>query len=137
MTGVTRVSYTAFWQDGIGRQIASADYGTNNPGTLPLTPPPSTATVLVGLVAYNARGEAFLTTDPAGTVTRSDSDDAGRQIRMIQNYQPVAPLSSGAGLLSPLPPGEGEGCACASSTAGPDVNVTTLTTYTPDDNVPR
>ncbi len=36
-----RVSYTAFWQDGIGRQIASADYGTNNPGTLPLTPPPS------------------------------------------------------------------------------------------------
>ena len=139
----SRVSYTAFWQDGIGRQIASADYGTNNPGTLPLTPPPSTAAVLVGLVAYNARGEAFLTTDPAGTVTRSDSDDAGRQIRMIQNYQPVAPLSSGAGPLSPLHhplrgcPGEGqgEGCGCASSTTGPDVNVTTLTTYTPDDNV--
>ncbi len=133
-----RVSYTAFWQDGIGRQIASADYGTNNPGTLPLTPPPSTASVLVNQIAYNARGEAFLTTDPAGMMVRTDSDDAGRQIRMIQNYQPVSPLSSGAGILSALPLGEGkgEGCGCpASPTTGPDVNMTTLWKYTPDDKV--
>ena len=30
-----RVSYAAFWQDGAGRQIAAANYGTNG-GTAPI-----------------------------------------------------------------------------------------------------
>ena len=83
-----RMNYTAFWQDGGGRSIATANYGINNPGTLPLSPPPSTSTVLVSQTAYNNRGEAYLSTDPAGMVTRTDTDDAGRTIRTIQNYVP-------------------------------------------------
>ena len=40
----------------------------------------------VTLTAYNARGEAWQTTDPAGTVTRTICDDAGRTIDVVQNY---------------------------------------------------
>ena len=101
--------------------------------------------------------------NPTVTVTRTDSDDAGRTVRTIQNYQPVAGLS--AAPLSPLAlysgsnstlgspllySGEGLGVranlessvgwgpsswSAAPSTTGPDVNITTLNTYTPDDNI--
>jgi hypothetical protein len=114
-----RVSYMAFWQDGGGRPIASANYGAA--GTAPATPlalPVSSATVLVNQTAYNNRAEAYLATDPAGMVTRTDTDDAGRTVRTIQNYAGQAseslpsPCIQGEGseyLPSPGTPGEGQG----------------------------
>ena len=53
-----RVNYRAMWPDGIGRQTAAANYGTNanTPITRPSTAPASSISVLVSLVAYNIRG---------------------------------------------------------------------------------
>ncbi|MCZ2340783.1 MAG: RHS repeat protein, partial [Bacteroidales bacterium] len=88
----SRDSYMAMWYDGVGRGVASANYGTNGevgPPERPDGPPESSDDVLVSLTAYNARGEAFETTDPAGRVARSYSDDAGRTVRTIQNYVAV------------------------------------------------
>ena len=128
LPGNARMYYTAFWQDGGGRQVATANYGINNPNPLPLSPPPSSATVLLSQTAYNNRGEGYLSTDPAGMVTRTDTDNAGRTIRTVQNYVPFSPLPGGGC--------QGEGtCVCATPTTGSDVNVTVLTSYTPDDNV--
>jgi RHS repeat-associated protein len=137
----SRTSYMAYWQDGGGRPVATANYGTASPGTPPFPPPVSSASVLVSQTAYNNRAQGYLSTDAAGMVTRVDSDDTGRPIRTIQNY-----ISAGDGsncLPSPCTQGEGQGvraggevCGANScSTTGPDVNVTVLTTYTPDDNV--
>ena len=143
-----RVSYAGAWFDGTGRAIAGADYGTNSfdPAEV-LSPPESSDSVLVSLTGYNARGEAFETIDPAGTVNRTLADDTGRQVCMIGNF-----VAEGLGAA-----GEGLGCApgvplasevtgygpvsrpchdpCANPTAGTDVNVTTLTSYTPDGNI--
>jgi RHS repeat-associated protein len=85
----SRDTYVAMWQDGIGRLIASANFGTNDnagPPERPESPPESTDEVLVSLTAYNERGEAFETTDPAGMVNRTYADDAGRTVRTIQNF---------------------------------------------------
>jgi RHS repeat-associated protein len=85
----SRDSYVATWYDGVGRGVASANYGTNAEAGLPERPesaPASSDGVLVSLIAYNARGEAFETVDPAGQVTRTYSDDAGRAVRTITNY---------------------------------------------------
>ena len=45
-TGHARVSYAAFWQDGAGRQIAAANYGTNG-GTAPTPPLSAPSRVIV------------------------------------------------------------------------------------------
>lgn len=85
----SRDSYVAMWHDGIGRSIASADYGTNDnlgPPQRPAEPPESSDTVLVSRVRYNARGEAFETVDAAGVVNRTEADAAGRTVRTIKNY---------------------------------------------------
>ncbi len=85
---LARVSYQAMWYDGIGRPIATADYGTNNnagPPTRPGSPPSSSDTVLVGLTGYNDRGEADTATDPEGAVTATTFDDAGRVIETVQD----------------------------------------------------
>jgi hypothetical protein len=129
-------NYMAFWQDGGGRPVATANYGTASPGTAPFPPLVSSASVLVSQTAYNNRAQGYLSTDAAGMVTRVDSDDAGRPFRTIQNY-----MAAGEFLPSPCTQGEGQGVRAggvgvsAASTTGPDVNVTVLTTYTPDDNV--
>ena len=83
-----RVSYAAMWFDGIGRQTASANYGTNDnsPITRPNSAPSSSATVLVSSVVYNVRGEPFQTIDPMGTVTQSMLDNAARRVQLIENY---------------------------------------------------
>ena len=85
---LARVSYQAAWYDGIGRPVATANYGTN--GNQALTPsvvvPTPSDTVLVTTTAYNQRGEAYQTTDPAGKTSHAEFDDAGRQITQIQNY---------------------------------------------------
>lgn len=92
-----RMSYTGFWYDGVGRQIAAANYGTNGtslPPSLLASPPPSSEAVLVSLTQYNERGEAFLRSDPASKVTRIDADDAGRTIRATDNYISLVPCAT-------------------------------------------
>jgi hypothetical protein len=77
------------WYDGVGRSIASANYGTNDnagPPTRPTDPPVSTELILVSRTTYNERGEAFESIDPAGKVDRTYADDAGRTLLTIQNF---------------------------------------------------
>jgi RHS repeat-associated protein len=83
-----RVTYQATWYDGVGRPIASADYGTND-GVPPLRPdvvPERSDTLLVGSLEYDARGQALKTIDPAGRQTRQFFDDAGRNVKTVRNY---------------------------------------------------
>jgi hypothetical protein len=106
----SRDNYLAMWYDGVGRQVATANYGTNDNAGAPVRPgepPASSDTVLVSQTHFNERGEAFETVDPAGMANRTYADDAGRTVRTIQNY--VA----------------GEGCFCP----GADQNVTTEMQY--------
>tara|TARA_R110002072_G_C7976780_1_gene535574 strand:+ start:9789 stop:15815 length:6027 start_codon:yes stop_codon:yes gene_type:complete len=108
-TSNARVTYSYAWQDGIGRSIAIADYGTASPGTRGAIPP-SSQTVLVTTTEYNAdTGNIETRTDPADTATRLEYDDAGRQVKLIQNY-------------------------IDGSTAN-DANITTEKTYNTDGNV--
>jgi hypothetical protein len=83
-----RVTYVAAWFDGIGRQKAVADYGTNGNVALtrPATAPASSSAVLVSQVVFNIRGEAFQTIDPMGAVTQTSFDNANRRIQLIENY---------------------------------------------------
>jgi len=106
----SRDNYQAMWRDGVGRQVANADYGTNNdmePPDRPASPPESSDTVLVNRVRYNERSEAFETLDPAGVVNHTVADDAGRTVRSIENYV------------------IGEGCFCP----GSEENVTSEMQY--------
>ncbi|MBK9140561.1 MAG: hypothetical protein IPM17_17705 [Verrucomicrobia bacterium] len=52
--------------DALGREQASADYGTNAAAAFsrPATIRARSDTVLVNLTAYNTAGEAYQTTDP-------------------------------------------------------------------------
>ncbi len=83
-----RVTYTAQWHDAIGRQIATAAYGTNGGTALvrPDTIPDRSDTVLVTTTGYDDAGEAFQTIDPAGREDRQFFDAAGRTVKAIQNY---------------------------------------------------
>ena len=92
-----RVSYSAAWYDGIGRTYASANYGTNGnvPPIRPDSAPASSDTLLVSFMAYSPCGDSFETTDPAGMVTHTDFDNAGRAIRTIQNYHPAPACACG------------------------------------------
>ena len=106
-----RVSYMAYYYDGIGRQIALANYGTNGNTELarPDTVPTSSDTVLVNLQAFNDRGELYSATDPAGRKNQTQFDDAGHTLATISNYV--------TGTADP---------------AMPDQDVTVLYSYTPD-----
>ena len=120
-----RVTYLANWHDGVGRGIASADYGTNGGSafTRPNTIPARSDTVLVTTSEYNSAGELSSTIDPADTETRYEHDDAGRQTKLIENYQAATSSSSSSSSSS--------GSGLPSS----DTNRTTVTTYTSDGNV--
>lgn len=106
-----RVTYTAHWQDALGREIATANYGTNGGSALsrPSTVPARSDTVLVTSTEYNARGEPFKTIDPAGKEDRIEFDDAARRTKLIENYVDGNP-----------------------ATGDPDEDRTTEWTYTPD-----
>ena len=99
----SRASYVATWYDGLGREIATANYGTQaSPPTVPATPPSSCATILVSSTAYGynvASGtdsdldepityneQQVTTTDPAGIATVTKYDGLGRVVETIQNY---------------------------------------------------
>jgi RHS repeat-associated protein len=104
-----RVTYTAMYPDGVGRNQALAEYGTNGdaPFTRPAAIPVSSDTVLVTRTLYNDRGEPYQTVDPAGTADQTTLDDAGRRIELIRNYKAGQPSTG-------------------------DINVTVQWTYTAD-----
>lgn len=83
-----RVSYAVSYPDGLGRVVASANYGTNGADafTRPDTIPARSDTVLVNSTAYNDAGEAWQTIDPQETENWSEFDDAGRTTKTIENY---------------------------------------------------
>ena len=121
-TPKARVIYTASWQDGIGRTVATANYGTNGGSALsrPNTIPAPSDTVLVSLTRLDDAGNAYESVDPAGMVTRREFDDLGRTITEIQNYQPGSSSSSSSS-------SSGDDCQPSD-----DTNVTTRYTFTPD-----
>jgi len=106
-----RATYVASWHDGIDRPIATANYGTNGGAafTRPDVTPARSDDVLVNSTEYDAdTGEAFKTTDPKALVTKREFDDAGRTVKVIENF-----VSGGT---------------------GPDENRTTQFTYNADGN---
>jgi RHS repeat-associated protein len=119
-TPKARVTYSAAWQDGIGRVIASADFGTNGGSAFsrPDTIPIASDTVLVSLSLFEEAGNLFETTDPAGMVTRLGYDDRGRKTLQVDNYRTDSSSSSSS---------VGDGCEPSD-----DVNRTTRYTFTPD-----
>ena len=87
-----RVSYSASWQDGIGRTRASADYGTRGGAafTRPALIPEGSDTVLLTRTTYAGDGQANETIAPDGTRTRWENDSLGRLVKLIENADPSA-----------------------------------------------
>lgn len=83
-----RRTYVSAWQDALGREIASADYGTNGGAVLvrPDVPPATSETVLVTSTRYATTGEPGEVIAPDGTVTRTKRNALGQQIETIENY---------------------------------------------------
>jgi RHS repeat-associated protein len=106
-----RVSYVAYWADGIGRNAATADYGTNGGSsfTRPATIPARSDNILVTSAEFDNAGNVFKTTDAAGMVVRTTYDDAGRETKQESNY--------------------------VASPSGSDENVTVSKTYNADGNL--
>ncbi len=117
-----RVTYAAAWFDGVNRLVATADYGTNGGTALsrPSTIPTSSDSCLVATTVFNSRGEPYLATDAAGTVTCQQFDDAGRRTSLIENYQALSSSSLSSS-------SSGSGCSPSD-----DVNRTTTFAYTAD-----
>gem|GEM_PF-4070468 len=90
VTPHARVSFSAFYPDPLGRNLATVEFGTAG-GTEPLRTssiPDSSDTCLVSLTRYSARGFVQDLEDPSGRITRQEFDDAGRVIKTIENFQP-------------------------------------------------
>jgi YD repeat-containing protein len=117
-----RVTYTATWQDPVGRVIATADYGTNGGSSLtrPSTVPNRSDTVLVTSMTHNSAGAVDSQTNPGGVKTCLEYDAAGRQVNQILNCI-------------------GNSSSSSSSSSGPpdpdDTNVTIETAYNADGNI--
>lgn len=91
---IARTSYVAQWYDGGGRQIASADYGTNDNVELerPASPPERSDDVLVTTLDYDGAGTVYRIVDPAGRESRQAFDAAGRVVLSVSNF--VADIAS-------------------------------------------
>lgn len=124
-TPKARVTYCAMWQDGTGRTVAAADYGTNGGTALvrPDTIPVSSDLVLLSLMRFDRAGDLLETVNPAGIVIRSGHDNRGRIVTQVDNYQPDAGSSSSSS-SSNSPDGN-----CPSSD---DTNRVTRYAYTAD-----
>jgi RHS repeat-associated protein len=131
---LARVTYTASWQDSLGRVAATADYGTNGGTALvrPATIPPRSDTCLVTSTAYDNAGQVQTTTDPAGMTTCFSYDAAGREVQRILNCQTLSSSSSASSGSSASSSSSGVTGPCPASD---DTNVTVLTAYNPDGNV--
>ncbi|MCA8991914.1 MAG: hypothetical protein KDA88_08040 [Planctomycetaceae bacterium] len=124
-TPKARVTYSASYPDGIGREQSSANYGTNGGSsfTRSATIPTPSDTILVTSQTYDDAGNLLESTDPAGMVTRFSYDDAGRRLSTIENYVTSGLSSSSSSSTSGL------------CDASDDENRTTSVTYTPDGNI--
>ena len=123
----SRVSYSATWYDGIGRTVATTDFGALSSAPTRSDAAPtsydSSGATQVTLVGYNARGEAAQTFDAAGREQFTVYDDAGRPIQTIQNY-------ANGGAISP--DNRDENIATVSTySAGEHVAATTTETPSP------
>ena len=87
-TPKARVTYAASWYDGVGRTIASADYGTNGGSSLtrPASVPARSDTVLVTTTEFNNAGNVFSTVDPKNIETRFEYDAVSRETLKTNNY---------------------------------------------------
>jgi len=91
-----RYQFTASWFDPMGRQIATANYGTNNDTTLirPATVPARSDNVLVTEMFYDANtGRAYRTVDPTAKDHRMFFDALGRTTKTITNYVNGTPVA--------------------------------------------
>jgi RHS repeat-associated protein len=119
-----RVTYSATWQDALGRTVAVANYGTNGGSSLtrPSTVPARSDTVLVTSMKYNSAGDMHEQMNPGGIKTCFEFDAVGRQVKQVLNCTDASSSSSSS-----------------SSSSGAidtdDVNVTVLTAYNADGNV--
>ena len=85
---LARVSYTAGWFDGIGRAVATADYGTSG-NTLflrPATVPERSDDVLVTAYGYDSAGNLFQAVDPEGRESRKTFNALGKILSTVSNY---------------------------------------------------
>ena len=119
-TPKAHITYNANYSDGIGRTVASANYGTNGGTTLsrPSTIPTRSDTILVTSMEYNDAGNQSTITDPASMVVEMLYDDAGRETSKIMNPQDSSSSSAGGNCQ-----------------ASDDSNVTVVTAYNADGNV--
>ncbi|MEM7396810.1 MAG: hypothetical protein AAF492_31155, partial [Verrucomicrobiota bacterium] len=85
-----RTGYTAFWYDGLNREIARARYGVSSPFTRSGLIPTRSGVILVTSRAYDSDGRVFKTIDPRGLVEKKVFDQAGRLTQQIDNYDPNA-----------------------------------------------
>lgn len=83
-----RVSFGTTWPDAIGRTRVIADYGTNGGASLqrPDVAPARSPLVLVTTYRYKDSGDANAIIDPSGVERRWENDQAGRRIKLIENY---------------------------------------------------
>ena len=93
-----RYQSIAAWFDGVGRSVATANYGTNGGVALvrPAVVPARSDTVLVSETKYDAAtGRAFRTIDPAGKDHRTFVDALGRTVRTVANFTGSGVVSAG------------------------------------------
>ena len=84
-----RPQIMAYWYDRFGRQedvVAYGTYGGSNFDRDGLSVPARSDTALRTSYSYSTAGHLEETTDPRGLVARSEVDDAGRQEKVIRNY---------------------------------------------------
>jgi RHS repeat-associated protein len=118
-----RVSYTASWLDAAGRVRATANYGTNGGATLvrPPTAPARSDTVLVTTRRFKNDGEANAIIDPMGLETRWENDQAGRRVRLTENYVEGGGQNSRVSLYAWHPSGQLEKLTLQNSVTGDQV----------------
>jgi YD repeat-containing protein len=102
-----RTSYQEFYYDGLDRLVAEVDVGTNNGAfwTRPVEVPTTTPSRLVTRYDYShPAGWLQEVTDPAGFVTHTEYDAAGRTKRVIEQFTETVLLLTGT--ADPLAPSE-------------------------------
>jgi RHS repeat-associated protein len=85
-SGNSRIMFTATWFDGIGRPIATGNYGAAPSFTRPSTPPTaSSSSVLTTASSYDEGGRAYQAIDPKGIVAQKAFDNANRVTQTIED----------------------------------------------------
>lgn len=120
-TPKARVTYGAMYPDALGRQSASANYGTNGGTALSRssTIPTRSDTILVTSLDYDAAGNQSASTDAAGMTTCFGYDAVGREVQRVMNCDSSSSSSSSEGACDP----------------SDDIDVTVQTAYNADGNV--